>query len=104
MTTQPDNNEALVLDKALEQEDEPPMFAVIILNDDFTPINFVIELLMTVFKLSADDAESITMQIHEQGQANVGQYTKDVATEKSNQVNFLAQKNEFPLLSTINKL
>ena len=104
MTTQPDNNEALVLDKALEQEKEPSLFTVVILNDDFTPINFVIEMLMNVFKIGSDDAEAITMQIHEHGKGNVGQFTKDVAESKSQMVNYIAQKNEFPLLSQVEEL
>ena len=99
MSMQPDNNEALVLDKALEQEDEPPMFCVVILNDDFTPIQFVIELLMNVFKVGSDEAEAITMQIHTNGKGNVGQFSRDVAESKSQMVNYIAQQNDFPLLS-----
>ena len=104
MSMQPDNNEALVLDKALEQEDEPPKFTVVILNDDFTPILFVTELLMEVFKVGEDEASAITQQIHTKGKGSVGSFTRDVAESKSKHVNYIAQKHEFPLLSQVEEI
>ena len=104
MSTQPDNNEALVLDKALEQEKEPPKFTVMILNDDYTPMDFVVGMLTNVFKISEDEASVITQQIHKQGKGNVGEFTKDIAESKSAHVNYVSRKNEFPLLSQVEEL
>lgn len=91
-------------DKKLEQSDEPPMFTVVIHNDDFTPMAFVIELLMVVFNMSYEDAELITMNIHSADKATVGRYTHEVAESKAHQLNMLSKENEHPLLSEVEKL
>lgn len=80
---------------------EPKKYKVIFHNDDYTPFDFVIFILIELFNKSEDQAVQITKEIHTKGKGIAGVYTKDVAETKSEQVNLTSQRNEFPLLSTI---
>jgi len=88
------------LDLALELE-EPQMFKVILHNDDYTSMDFVVEILTSVFHKSRTDAEKIMFQIHEFGKSVCGVYSFEIAQTKSRQVKQRAKQNEFPLLATI---
>lgn len=79
----------------------PPKYAVVLLNDDFTPIDFVIAILMRMFNKSADEAEAITMDVHKKGKGIAGVYTKDIAETKVRQVNTIAQQNQHPFLCQV---
>lgn len=87
-------------DKKVELQ-EPTLYHVILLNDDYTPMNFVIEVLMHLFQKNYDDAYHIMMQVHEQERGVAGTYPKEIAEEKMHQVNYSAQANDFPLTSVI---
>jgi len=88
------------LDYALELQ-EPPMFRVLLHNDDYTSMDFVVEVLMDIFHKDHLQAEQIMLQIHEKGKAICGVYTYEIAQMKVEQVRQLAKKNEFPLLATM---
>ncbi len=88
------------LDLALELE-EPKMFKVFLHNDDYTSMDFVVEILMGIFHKSHAQAEQIMLQIHEKDKAVCGVYTFEIAQTKVEQVKQLAKQNEFPLLATI---
>ncbi len=88
------------LDLALELE-EPKMFKVFLHNDDYTSMDFVVEVLMGIFHKSHAQAEQIMLQIHEKDKAVCGVYTFEIAQTKVEQVKQLAKQNEFPLLATI---
>jgi len=88
------------LDLALELE-EPQMFKVLLHNDDYTSMDFVVEVLMGIFHKSHAQAEQIMLQIHEKDKAVCGVYTFEIAQTKVEQVKQLAKQNEFPLLATI---
>jgi ATP-dependent Clp protease adaptor protein ClpS len=75
----------------------PGMYKVIVLNDDHTPMDFVIALLMHVFKHSEAKAREITMQVHEQGAGIAGVYTYEVAEQKGVESTMLARQNGWPL-------
>ena len=75
----------------------PGMYKVIVLNDDHTPMDFVIALLMHVFKHSEAKAREITMQVHEQGAGVAGVYTYEVAEQKGVESTMLARQNGWPL-------
>jgi len=75
---------------------EPPKFAVVMLNDDFTPMDFVVLLLTKLFRKSQDEAEVIMTEVHEKGKGVAGIYTKDIAETRVHQANSIAQKNEHP--------
>jgi ATP-dependent Clp protease adaptor protein ClpS len=75
----------------------PKLWAVKILNDDFTPIEFVIAILMKVFHKSETEALDMTLSVHTNGQAVIGIYTKDVAVTKCNKAMKLAEAEGHPL-------
>jgi len=86
---------------AIELElDEPPMYSVILHNDDYTPMDFVIEILVKIFHKSIDDANDIMWRVHEKGKAVCGVYVLEIAITKVQQVRSLAKSNGFPLLAT----
>lgn len=76
---------------------EPPKYKVIFLNDDFTPMDFVALMIMTEFGKSAEDAISLTYEIHEKGKSVVGIYPKDIAETKIHQVELIARNQGHPL-------
>ncbi len=79
---------------------KPPRFRVIIHNDDFTPINFVAQVIMTVFGKRPDEASGLALAIHYKGSAVCGIYTFDIAETKTAAVMTLAQSEGFPLQCT----
>ncbi len=88
------------LDFAVELE-EPKMFKVLLHNDDYTSMDFVVEILTGIFHKNHAQAEQIMLQIHEKGKAICGVYSFEIAQTKAEQVKQLAKQNEFPLLATI---
>lgn len=88
-----------IVKKDLEEKTKPPRkYAVILHNDDFTPIDFVVELLATVFSKSIEESGAITLKVHHEGKAAVGQYPKDIAESKIQQAMDFAYSHEFPLM------
>ena len=79
----------------------PPMFRVILLNDDYTPMEFVTHVLEIFFGMDQEKAWRVMMTVHTTGSAPVGIYPRDIAETKSEQVNQYAQENDYPLLSTV---
>lgn len=75
----------------------PNLWNVKILNDDFTPMDFVIGILMHVFKKDSEDALDMTLKVHEDGHAVVGTYTKDIAFTKVNKAIKMAEAEGHPL-------
>lgn len=73
------------------------MWKVVFLNDDKTPMEFVIELLMSIFRHSGGDAENLTLEIHNSGSAVVGVYTHEIAEQKGIEATTLARANGYPL-------
>ena len=88
------------LDIALELE-EPKMYKVLLHNDDYTSMEFVVDILMGIFHKSYEEAEQIMLQIHQKGRGICGVYTFEIAQTKANQVKQKAKQNEFPLLATV---
>ena len=94
--------ELMVADPALKPK-RPPMYKVILLNDDYTPMDFVVLILESIFHKEHADALEIMLQIHNKGAAAVGIYTRDVAETKAGQVVEHARINEYPLQCTVEK-
>jgi len=86
-------------DKAAKKEKlkEPEEFRVILLNDHFTSMEFVVEILMDIFHKDFQNAQKIMLDVHKKGKGIVGQYPWDIATTKTEQVHAAARLNEFPL-------
>jgi ATP-dependent Clp protease adaptor protein ClpS len=82
---------------------QPPLYKVIILNDDFTPMDFVVEVLQKFFGMDLGMATQIMLHVHTRGMGVCGVYTRDVAETKVHQVNNYARENQHPLLCTMEK-
>ena len=94
MTTTTD----IKLDEKIKQKVmEPKKWKVILLNDDHTPMDFVVGILTEVFKHSEDSARDITLQIHQQGSAVAGTYTFEIAEAKAVESTNVARASGFPL-------
>jgi ATP-dependent Clp protease adaptor protein ClpS len=77
--------------------EEPPMYRVMLLNDDYTTMEFVVEVLVYVFQKSAEEATRIMLNVHRSGVGICGTYSFEVAETKVNTVETLARENGFPL-------
>ena len=75
----------------------PPLFKVILLNDDYTPMEFVVAVLQTFFALSREKATQIMLKVHREGMGVCGVYPRDIATTKVEQVVAYARKYQHPL-------
>ena len=76
---------------------EVRMWRVVMLNDDYTPFDFVIDVLTTLYAKSYEEAEAIAMNIHEKGRGVAGIYTKEIALQKSHDTIRVAKANNHPL-------
>lgn len=93
---QEDDSDLLLLEPKVKTT-RPPMFRVVMLNDDYTPMDFVIAVLTDIFRMSHDEAISTMLQVHHQGYAPCGTYTRDVAETKIEMVAMRASEHEYPL-------
>lgn len=80
---------------------KPPMYKVILLNDDYTPMDFVVHILESFFNLSNDKAQNVMLNVHTKGKGVCGVYTRDIAETKVEQVNDYSRHNQHPLLCTM---
>src|SRR5215216_5193325 len=79
----------------------PPLFKVILLNDDYTPMDFVVVVLQTVFAMSREKATLVMLQVHREGMGVCGTFTREVAAAKVDQVHDIARKHQHPLQCTM---
>jgi ATP-dependent Clp protease adaptor protein ClpS len=82
---------------------EPEMYKVILHNDHYTTMEFVVEILVSIFNKNVLDAVSIMMDVHMKGRGVVGLYTYDIANTKAKQVMKTARDSEYPLKCTVEK-
>jgi ATP-dependent Clp protease adaptor protein ClpS len=75
----------------------PPMFKVLLLNDDYTPMDFVVSVLQTFFSMNREQATQIMLKVHKEGMGVCGVYPRDVAATKVDQVTAFAKQNQHPL-------
>ncbi len=87
----------------LTELSEPKKYKIFILNDDYTPMDFVVEILMKFFYLSEEAATQIMLQIHKEGRGLCGIYPRDVAETKVVLVNEFSRLNQYPLLCSMEK-
>ncbi|MGL4205145.1 MAG: ATP-dependent Clp protease adapter ClpS [Aeromonadaceae bacterium] len=93
---------------AIQQESDtktrlqpPSMYKVVLNNDDYTPMDFVVEVLQKFFRLNIEQATEIMLSVHYQGKGICGIYTAEIAETKVEQVNHYAKQHEHPLLCTM---
>ncbi|MDA3787655.1 MAG: ATP-dependent Clp protease adapter ClpS [Desulfobacula sp.] len=85
------------------KDDLPPMYKVILHNDDYTSMEFVVQILITVFGKSLEKATKIMLNVHNKGKEICGIYTRQIAETKIETVHNLASNKGFPLKSTMEK-
>lgn len=81
----------------------PPRYQVLLLNDDYTPMDFVIEVLQQFFGMDMEQATQVMLHVHTRGRGVCGVYTREVAETKVAQVNEFSRMNQHPLLCTMEK-
>ena len=96
-----DGEHGLVLETAKPELKEPSLFHVILLNDDYTPMEFVVNVLEIFFGMDRESATRIMLNVHTKGKGICGSFTKDVAETKTAQVNDYSRANNHPLLCTM---
>ena len=96
-------SEGSVITEKKQQTKRPSMYKVLLHNDDYTTMDFVVMVLETVFHKSAEEATLIMLNVHEQGVGVAGVYPRDVAETKVILVHDLARKNEYPLKCSLEK-
>jgi len=79
----------------------PPLYKVILLNDDYTPMDFVVVVLQTVLAMSREKATQVMLQVHREGMGVCGTYTREIATAKVDQVLDFARRHQHPLQCTM---
>ena len=93
-----------VLEEIEEDIVEPDMYRVLLHNDHYTTMEFVVEVLQTVFHKHLLEATKIMLDVHRKGMGVVGMYTLDIARTKTRQVERMAKAREFPLRCTFEKV
>ena len=91
------NREETVLEAKRSRTKPPPMFKVLLLNDDYTPMDFVVLVLQKFFSLSRERATQVMLKVHREGIGVCGVYPRDVATTKVQQVAAYSRKHQHPL-------
>ena len=90
-----------VVEKVRPRLKRPPMYQVVMINDDFTPMEFVVEILEMFFGMHREQATRVMLKVHTEGRAVCGIYTRDIAETKAGQVNQYAREREHPLLCEV---
>jgi ATP-dependent Clp protease adaptor protein ClpS len=91
----------LAVQEAKPKLRRPPLYKVLMLNDDYTPMDFVVETLELFFSMPREKAVSVMLTVHTRGKAVCGVYTRDIAETKAAQVNQYAREHQHPLLCEI---
>lgn len=94
----------IAVEEAKPQLKRPSMYRVVLLNDDYTPMEFVVEILETFFHMNREKATQVMLTVHTHGKGVCGVFTRDVAETKAAQVNQYSRDNQHPLLAEIEAL
>lgn len=94
-------SERLVVEATEPEVKQPPMYRVLLLNDDYTPMDFVIQVLMRFFNMPEEQAIQTMLQVHTRGVGNCGIFTREIAETKVHQVTEHARSNQHPLMCTM---
>jgi len=98
-----DDGDVGVVLKTRQKTKKPSMYKVLMLNDDYTPMEFVVHILEHIFNKTQDEATQIMLHVHQKGVGICGVFTFEVAESKASQVMDLARHNQHPLQCTIEK-
>ncbi|MCP1487459.1 ATP-dependent Clp protease adaptor protein ClpS [Pseudomonas fluorescens] len=98
-----DDSAGVAVQEAKPALQAPPMYKVVLFNDDYTPMDFVVEVLEVFFNLNRELATKVMLAVHTEGRAVCGVFTRDIAETKAMQVNQYARESQHPLLCEIEK-
>ncbi|KAF3981359.1 MAG: ATP-dependent Clp protease adapter ClpS [Methylococcales symbiont of Hymedesmia sp. n. MRB-2018] len=96
-----DNDTGLAVQEARPKLKRPPLFKVMLLNDDFTPMDFVVEILTDYFNMNEEKATQVMLQVHTEGVGICGIYARDVAETKVHIVNEYSREHHHPLMCSM---
>ncbi len=99
--TQTWSDNDIATEETTDKLKSPPLYKVLILNDDYTPMDFVVLILEIFFGMPTEKATQVMLQVHVKGKGICGIYTHEVAETKVMQVNEYSRENEYPLLCTM---
>ena len=98
MSERIDEDDTVLLEQTKPKLKKPPLYKVVLINDDYTPMEFVVHILESIFNHGREKATQIMLHVHKQGKGVCGVYTKDIAETKVVQVNNYSRENKHPLL------
>jgi ATP-dependent Clp protease adaptor protein ClpS len=98
------NEDGLAVSASRPKLKRPPMFKVLLVNDDYTPMEFVVQVLESFFKMEREKATQIMLHVHTRGIGVCGVFTREIAETKVAQVNEYARSNQHPLLCTMEEV
>jgi ATP-dependent Clp protease adaptor protein ClpS len=101
LPTRPDGAQGVAVEEALPEVKKPPLFQVVLLNDDYTPMEFVVDVLEKFFSLDRPAATRIMLEVHTKGKGICGVFTYEIAETKVAQVTTYARDNQHPLMCTL---
>ena len=101
---EPDADRGLVVEESKPKTKKPPLYQVVLLNDDFTPMEFVVEVLELVFGMDRQKATRVMLEVHTKGKGRCGVFTYEIAETKVAQVCSYARQHQHPLLSTLEEV
>ena len=101
--TEHEHSHGVMVETSKPEVARPPLYSVLLLNDDYTPMDFVVEVLMRFFAFNAEKATQIMLHVHTRGRGVCGVFTREVAESKVAQVNEYSRLNQHPLLCTMEK-
>ena len=101
VTGSPNHDIGLAVEEASPKLKRPSMYQVVLLNDDYTPMEFVVHILQAFFSLELEQATRVMLKVHTEGKGVCGVFTRDVAETKAQQVNMYSRENEHPLLCEV---
>jgi len=96
-----EDEHGVVVEESKPETKKPKMYRVVILNDDYTPMDFVVRVLKRFFYKSTEEATRVMLQIHYEGQGTAGIYTSEIAETKVQLVNDYSKANDHPLMCTM---
>ncbi len=91
-------DDGVAVEEAPPKLKQPPMYKVLLLNDDYTPMEFVVHILENFFRMGREQATRVMLNVHTHGKGICGTYTREVAETKVAQVNEYSRQNSHPLL------
>jgi ATP-dependent Clp protease adaptor protein ClpS len=91
----------LVVEESKPKLKKPPLYQVLLLNDDYTPMDFVVEVLELIFGMDRPQATRIMLEVHTKGKGRCGVFTYEIAETKVAQVTSFSQQHQHPLMSTL---